>query len=110
MATFYPDLPAIFAALSDPTRLAVVEQLVNGPASVSQLSQPFDMAGPTFLKHLKVLGDAGVVTSEKKGRVRMVSLAPQTLDWVEAWVRQHRRQWESRLDSLGTFLDEDKAQ
>ena len=106
MATFNSQLPAVFAALSDPTRLAVVERLALGPASISELSEPFDMAGPTFLKHVGVLQKAGLVQSEKKGRVRTVNLAPDALGWVEDWVSQHRRQWEQRLDDLGTFLDQ----
>jgi DNA-binding transcriptional ArsR family regulator len=107
MATFHAQLSNVFSALADPTRLAVVERLVTGPASVSELAEPFDMAGPSFLKHLKVLEEAGVVTSEKAGRVRTVRLAPDALGWVESWVRQHRRAWERRLDDLGTFLKED---
>jgi len=107
MATFQTHLPTIFGALADPTRLAVVERLVSGPASVSELAEPFDMAGPSFLKHLKVLEDAGMVASEKVGRVRTVRLAPDALGWVETWVRRHRRAWERRLDDLGTFLKED---
>ncbi|MCV3208744.1 metalloregulator ArsR/SmtB family transcription factor [Mesorhizobium sp. YC-39] len=104
MASFNAQLPTIFAALSDPTRLAVVERLVRGPASVSELAKPFDMAGPSFLKHLKVLEDAGLAHSEKKGRVRTVTLKPDTLYWVEEWVLQHRQLWEHRLDDLGIFL------
>lgn len=107
MATFQANLPAVFGALADPTRLAVVERLVSSPASVSELAEPFDMAGPSFLKHLKVLEDAGVTVSEKRGRVRTVWLAPDMLASVETWVRQHRRLWESRLEDLGTFLKEE---
>lgn len=107
MAMFQANLPTVFGALADPTRLAVVERLVAGPASVSELAEPFDMAGPSFLKHIKVLEDAGLVASEKQGRVRTVRLSPDALAWVEDWVRQHRRAWERRLDDLGTFLNEE---
>lgn len=107
MATFSPDLPAVFGALADPTRLAVVERLVAGPARVSDLAAPFAMAGPSFLKHLKVLEDAGLVRSEKKGRVRTVTLSPDALAWVEDWVARHRRQWQRRLNDLGDFLAKD---
>lgn len=107
MATFSPDLPAVFGALADPTRLAVVERLVAGPARVSDLGAPFAMAGPSFLKHLKVLEDAGLVRSEKKGRVRTVTLSPDALAWVEDWVARHRGQWQRRLNDLGDFLAED---
>jgi DNA-binding transcriptional ArsR family regulator len=110
MATFQTQLPTVFGALADPTRLAVVDRLALGPASVSDLGAPFDMAAPSFLKHLKILEEAGVVTTEKKGRVRTVRLAPDGLGWVETWLRQHRRTWERRLDDLGRFLEEDKDQ
>lgn len=105
---FHAQLPTVFGALADPTRLAVVERLSLGPASVSDLAAPFDMAGPSFLKHLKVLEEAGVVTTLKKGRVRTVRLAPDALGWVESWLRQHRKTWERRLDELGRILEEDK--
>ncbi len=106
MATFHPQLPTIFAALSDSTRLKVIERLAIGPASISELSEPFKMAGPSFLKHVKVLESAGLVRSEKKGRVRSVTLVPGALQWVDEWVSQHRRQWEHRLDNLETFLSQ----
>ena len=102
----WADVP-VLRVLADPTRLAVVERLVAGPASVSELAAPFDMAGPSFLKHLKVLEEAGVIATEKKGRVRTVRLAPETLGWVETWLRRHRRMWERRLDDLGAFLNEE---
>lgn len=106
MAT-QPDLIAVFGALSDPTRLAVVERLIRGEAPVSSLAAPFGMAGPSFLKHLRVLENAGVVTSEKRGRVRMVGLAPGLFDTVEDWVNRHRRLWQSRLDRLDATLDDE---
>ena len=108
MATYDQQLPRIFGALSDPTRLAVVERLVKGPASVSELSKPFDLARPSFLKHLRVLEEAELVTSAKSGRVRTVSLAPDTLSQVEQWVGAHRRMLEARLDRLADFLDKEK--
>jgi DNA-binding transcriptional ArsR family regulator len=101
------DLPAIFGALSDPTRFSVIERLARGPASVSDLAKPFAMAGPSFLKHLKVLEDAGLVMSRKSGRVRTVELAPEAMRSVEDWIRTHRSNWERRLDALGTFLEKD---
>ncbi len=106
MATFHPQLPTIFAALSDTTRLKVIERLTMGPASISELSGPFKMAGPSFLKHVKVLEAAGLVRSEKRGRVRLVTLTPDALQWVDEWVGQHRGQWGHRLDNLATFLSQ----
>lgn len=110
MATYSDALPQVFRALADPTRLAVIERLANGPASVSDLGQPFDMARPSFLKHLGVLERAALVRSEKTGRVRTVYLEPAALDWVDQWVNRHRRRWESRLDDLGDFLDQETLQ
>ncbi|HEX9169531.1 MAG TPA: metalloregulator ArsR/SmtB family transcription factor [Roseiarcus sp.] len=104
MATFNPELTRIFGALSDPTRLAVVEELAQGPASVSKLSQPFGMAGPSFLKHVRVLESAGLIRTEKKGRIRTVRLEPDALRWAEDWVALHRAEWERHLDDLGAFL------
>lgn len=108
MATYHSELTSVFAALSDRTRLAVVERLVSGPASVSELSASFQMAGPSFLKHLRVLQDAGLITSVKKGRVRTVKLAPEPLTWVDDWLQSHRANLETRLDRLGTFLKEEQ--
>lgn len=104
MAIFHPHLPTVFAALSDTTRLKVIERLAMGPASVSELSAPFEMAGPSFLKHVKVLERAGLVRSEKKGRVRSVTLVPDALRWVDEWVGRHRGLWQQRLDNLESFL------
>ena len=108
MATYEPHLPRIFGALSDPTRLAVVERLLDGPASVSALAEPFAMAPPSFLKHLRVLEEAGLVASRKTGRVRTVSLVPDSLAWVDRWVLSHRARIEQRLDRLGAFLSQEQ--
>jgi len=74
---------------------------------VSELGAPHAMAAPSFLKHLRVLERAGVVHSQKTGRVRTVQLAPDAMRCVEDWVRTHRLAWERRLDDLGTFLEHD---
>ena len=104
MAAYSPHLPTIFGALSDPTRLAVVTQLLKGPASVSSLAEPHGIARQSFMKHLKVLEIAGVVRSRKKGRVRTVALSPNALAQVEDWASLHRARAESELDRLGEFL------
>jgi DNA-binding transcriptional ArsR family regulator len=108
MDTFQTHLTTTFAALSDPTRLAVVERLLTGPASVSDLAEPFAMAGPSFLKHLKVLEGAGLVTSAKAGRVRTVEVVPERLFDLADWFENHKRRWSERFDRLGQLLkDED---
>lgn len=98
------NLDAFFAALSDPTRRAVIERLVEGPAAVSDLHAPHDMALPTFLRHLKVLEDTQIVRSEKSGRVRTVHLEANALTQAETWLRDQRRLWERRLDRLDSLV------
>ena len=94
------NLDAFFSALSDPTRRAVIERLTEGPAPVGTLHAPHDMALPTFLKHLKVLEAAGLVRSEKVGRVRTVHIEAIPLKAAENWLSRQRSIWESRLDRL----------
>ena len=96
-------LNSFFSALSDPTRRAVLERLVRGPAAVGELHAPHDIALPSFLKHLKVLERSGLVRSEKQGRVRMVHIEAAPLAEAEGWLRQQRRMWEGRLDRLGAL-------
>lgn len=98
-------IDSLFSAMSDPTRRAVVERLVEGPASVSDLHAPHDIALPTFLRHLKVLEQSGLVRSRKSGRVRTVELEAAPLAEAEAWLRRQRRIWEGRLDRLGALAE-----
>lgn len=93
-------LDALFAALADPTRRAVVEQLRDTPAPVSDLHAPHNMALPTFLKHIKVLEKAGLVRSQKKGRVRIVEIQPDSLLRIDDWLTRYRKNWDTRLDRL----------
>ena len=104
-------LDSFFAALSDPTRRAVIERLTQGPAPVSELHAPHDMALPSFLKHLSKLEAAGLVRSEKAGRVRTVHIEAAPLKAAEDWLSRHRRTWECRLDRLETLalrIDEEE--
>jgi DNA-binding transcriptional ArsR family regulator len=95
---------AVFRALADATRLAVVERLSIGPASVTELARPFDMALPSFMQHLDVLSAAGVVSSHKSGRTRVFQLAPDGLAQASTWMATHRNHWERRLDQLDQLL------
>jgi DNA-binding transcriptional ArsR family regulator len=94
----------IFRALSDPTRRNVLERLGARAASVSELAAPYDMALPSFVEHLKVLEQSGLVRSHKAGRVRTYELAPERLKIAEDWLGRQRRLWERRLDQLDSYL------
>ena len=97
-------LDAVFQALADPTRRRVVERLGAGPATTSDLARPFAMALPSFTQHLAVLERAGLVTSDKRGRVRTYRLAPAPLDGVGTWLADQRALWERRLAQLDEVL------
>jgi DNA-binding transcriptional ArsR family regulator len=99
-----PSLDQVFHALADPTRRGMVERLVRGPASVSELSRPLAMSLPAVLQHLQVLEASGLVRSEKAGRVRTCRIEPDALRAAEAWVTGQRTAWETRLDRLGDYL------
>lgn len=104
MPKYLTDLDRQFQALSDGTRRAMVERLARGPASVSQLAEPFDMSLPAVVQHLGVLEEAGIVTSQKVGRVRTVQLVPDALLAAGDWMRRQRLPAEHRLDRLGAHL------
>lgn len=97
-------LDNVFRALADPTRRAVVQRLSRGPASVSELAAPFDMALPSFLQHLRVLEDSGLVRSKKAGRVRTCEIKPRQLATAETWIARQRAVWEARFDRLDAYL------
>jgi DNA-binding transcriptional ArsR family regulator len=99
-------LDQVFQALADPTRRAMVERLVRGPASVSELSRPLAMSLPAVMQHLQVLQACGLVRSEKTGRVRTCHIEPGALRAAEAWITAQRTAWEGRLDRLGEYLAE----
>lgn len=104
MTRAQPVLLEVFRALAEPTRLAVVERLTAGPATVTELAAPHAMALPSFLQHLAVLEYAGLVHSHKVGRVRTVQLQPATLRAAEDYLASQRRLWEARLARLDTYL------
>lgn len=98
-------LDRYFAAMADPTRRAVLERLTQGPASVSELHAPHAMALPSFLRHLRVLEEGGLIATEKQGRVRMARIEAQPVRAAEDWLVQLRRQWETRLDRLDALAE-----
>jgi DNA-binding transcriptional ArsR family regulator len=97
-------LDLMFQALADPTRRAMLERLSRGPVSVSDLARPFDMSLPAVVQHLAVLEGAGVVRSEKVGRVRTCRIEPTALSQAEQWINERRTEWERRLDRLADYL------
>lgn len=96
----------IFQALADPTRRAVIHRLGSGPASTKELAAPFDMALPSFMQHLSVLEDSGLITSEKVGRVRTWEIKQEEFVAVKSWIDDLRAQWEARTDRLADFAEE----
>jgi DNA-binding transcriptional ArsR family regulator len=98
-------LDLAFYALSDPTRRAVVSRLADGEASVSVLAEPFDMTLPSFAQHLRVLEDAGLITSEKRGRSRWCRLARPRINEAADWLETERRRGADQLDRLEAYLD-----
>ncbi|MBI2261859.1 MAG: metalloregulator ArsR/SmtB family transcription factor [Caulobacterales bacterium] len=108
MLQYQEPLDLAFQALSDPTRRRMVERLSAGPATVSQLAEPLPMSVSAVMQHLKILEGAGLVVSEKVGRVRTCRVDPRTLSAAERWINDRRRSVERSLDRLGAFLDETK--
>jgi DNA-binding transcriptional ArsR family regulator len=94
----------VFQALADPTRRAVLERLNRGPAPMSELAEPFDMALPSFSQHLDVLEDCGLVRSSKEGRVRTFELQAKPLEVAGHWMAKQRAMWERRLDQMDNYV------
>jgi DNA-binding transcriptional ArsR family regulator len=99
-----PNLDRLFHALADPARRAMVERLSRGPAPVSELARPLPMSLPSAMQHLSILEAAGLVRSQKIGRVRTCSIQTDTLSLAERWINARRQDWERRLDRLGEYL------
>ena len=100
-----PALDAVFAALADSTRRGILESLSNGgDVAVSELAAPHDMSLPGFMKHLKVLEDAGLVTRTKEGRVVSCTLEAQPMKQASAWMARYEKFWTEKLDSLARYL------
>ncbi|MBN8606690.1 MAG: winged helix-turn-helix transcriptional regulator [Caulobacterales bacterium] len=102
------NLDLAFQALADPSRRAMVDRLVRGPATVSELAKPLAMSLPGVMQHLAVLEASGLVISEKIGRTRTCRIEPKVLTRAEHWIAERRALWERRLDRLGQFLEDTK--
>lgn len=99
-------LDASFAALSDATRRGVLERLGRADASITDLAETFDMTLTGMKKHVGVLEQAGLVTTEKIGRVRTCKLGPRRLDEATAWIERFRELWDARFDELDNVVEE----
>ncbi|MGK6316005.1 ArsR/SmtB family transcription factor [Neorhizobium sp. DT-125] len=100
MENYSSQLDDVFQALADPTRRAVLGRLGHGPASISDLAAPFDMALPSFMKHIRFLEGSGLIRTRKEGRVRTCSLERARFAMLEGWLSEQRAIWEARTDRL----------
>jgi DNA-binding transcriptional ArsR family regulator len=99
-----PRLDRMFQALADPTRRAVLGRLGRGPASVSELAEPFGMALPSFMQHIRFLERSGWIRTRKVGRVRICAIEDAPFAAVETWLAEQRALWERRTDRLERFV------
>jgi DNA-binding transcriptional ArsR family regulator len=109
MVQYQPQLDRTFAALADPTRRGILERLGRGSATITELAQPFGISLTGLKKHVQVLEEVELVSTEKVGRVRRCSLGPRDLADAEQWIETYRQMLEGRLDRLGEFLERTKG-
>jgi DNA-binding transcriptional ArsR family regulator len=105
----YSQVDRTFFALADPTRRSVLERLGRGQATITELAQPFGISLTGMKKHVRVLEEAELVSTEKVGRTRRCDLGPQRLDDVQAWMDMYRRMLDERLDRFGALLERTKG-
>lgn len=101
------DIDRLFHALGDPTRRAILDRLVERPASVSRLAEPLGVTITAVAQHLQILEEVGLVHTEKLGRTRTCRIEPAGFEALEQWIRDHRTAWERKLDQLGELLEEE---
>ena len=99
-----PDLDAIFAALADPTRRAIVARLARGEATVNELAAPFEISLPAISRHLKVLERAGLISRGRDAQRRPCELRAEALDEITQWTQHTREAWNERFDRLDDYL------
>ncbi|MFN8448740.1 MAG: metalloregulator ArsR/SmtB family transcription factor [Anaerolineae bacterium] len=104
----YQPLDAVFSALADPTRRAILERLATGEASVTELAEPFadEMSLPAISRHLRVLEAAGLIARAREGRVHRLRLRPAALKTAAEWLAYYRQFWDEQFDSLAEFLEQ----
>jgi DNA-binding transcriptional ArsR family regulator len=103
-------LDRTFSALSDPRRRGILERLQLGPASISELAKPSGISLPGVMKHVRILEEAKLVTTEKKGRTRECRIGPEDMDDVTIWIERYREQWERGLDRLEAAIERRKGE
>jgi DNA-binding transcriptional ArsR family regulator len=104
MSLHDPSLDTLFHALSDPTRREMLSRLMDGPKSVTELAEPFDVALPTVLAHLAKLERSGLIETEKQGRTRICRANPVALAPARRWIDDQQALWEGRLDRLDAYV------
>jgi DNA-binding transcriptional ArsR family regulator len=100
------DLSLVFAALGDPTRLAIIQRLADGEASVQELAEPFDISGPAISRHLKVLEQAGLISRRRDAQLRPCRLEREKLEEIKDWTKRMRRFWDDSFDRMDDYLKE----
>ena len=99
-------LSSVFAALGDPTRLAIIQRLSEGEASVQELAEPFDISGPAISRHLKVLEQAGLITRRREAQLRPCRLELSRVQEIRDWTKQMKRFWDESFDRIDDYLEE----
>lgn len=105
MDNYSQNLNLVFGALSDPTRREIMTRLCQGPASVGELKEPFPIALPNLLKHIRVLEGSGLIETRKHGRIRICALRPEALAPTEKWLNEQRRLMEGRLNRMEAYIE-----
>jgi DNA-binding transcriptional ArsR family regulator len=100
------DLSLVFAALGDPTRLAIIQRLADGEASVQELAEPFNISGPAISRHLKVLQQAGLISRRRDAQLRPCRLEREKLEEIKDWTKRMRRFWDDSFDRMDDYLEE----
>jgi DNA-binding transcriptional ArsR family regulator len=101
----FQTLDRTLSALSDPTRRDILERLTTGPVSASELARPIGISLPGVLKHIRILEEANLVTTEKSGRTRECRVGPEHMEDVTRWIERYREQWERQLDRLEVIIE-----
>jgi DNA-binding transcriptional ArsR family regulator len=110
MVQYQDQLDKVFGALSDPTRRGILQRLGRGSATISELAEPAGMSLTGLKKHVQILEDVGLVTTEKTGRTRRCSLGPRRMEDAQQWLEAYRQMLDARLDRFGELIEEMNSQ